>query len=92
MMFNFSGNGVFKGDWYFNPDTGGNSQLKNTSNPNFLNQWIMLSAEFDMSDNGVVLSYNGTSYATGTKEAVGNIGSGGTLTITDHQGREADSD
>ena len=80
MLFNFQGAGSFKGDWYFNPGT----SLKGTSLDNLLNEWVILSTEFDMSDNSITLFLNGESYQSGTSECIGNIGPGGTIQINKH--------
>lgn len=93
MMFNFSGN-EFKGDFYFNPGDPGNDKLLGTSLPNLVNQWVMLSTEFDMSTNIAKLFCNGELYASAEKAAVGNIGGGnGSIQINNHpSNRIADSD
>lgn len=86
LLFNLSGNGVFSGDWYFNP---GNNI---TSNPtNLLNQWVMLSMELDIPNNRVTASLNATPYATNVNQSALSTMGSGSIRLNDYQ-NNADSD
>jgi hypothetical protein len=64
IMFNMSGAGVFSGDWYMNPGT---SMTGNSTN--LLNQWVMLSAEFDIPNGQASLALNATEYNTNVAQS-----------------------
>lgn len=59
ILFNSSGGGVFKGDWYTNTSSGG---ISGASNSNLLNQWVLLSAEWDVPNVTQRAWLNGTQY------------------------------
>jgi len=86
IMFNMSGAGVFSGDWYMNPGTNmtGNST-------NLLNQWVMLSAEFDIPNTRATLALNATNYNTNvTQSGLSTMGAM-SVRLNDYQ-NNADSD
>lgn len=86
IMFNFSGAGVFSGDWYMNPGTNmtGNST-------NLLNQWVMLSIELDIPNTRATASLNATAYNTNvTQSGLSTMGAG-SVRLNDYQ-NNADSD
>jgi len=86
IMFNLSGAGVFSGDWYMNPGT---HMTGNTANN--LNQWVMLSAEFDVPANQSSAWLNGTAYNSNVTQT-GLTGFGAmSVRLNDYQ-NNADSD
>jgi hypothetical protein len=86
IMFNLSGAGVFSGDWYMNPGTNmtGNST-------NLLNQWVMLSAEFDIPNGQATLALNATEYNTNVAQSGLSTMGAGSVKLNDYQ-NNADSD
>ena len=86
IMFNMSGAGVFSGDWYMNPGTNmtGNST-------NLLNQWVMLSAEFDIPNGQATLALNATEYNTNVAQSGLSTMGAGSVRLNDYQ-NNADSD
>ena len=86
IMFNFSGAGVFSGDWYMNP---GNSMTGNSTN--LLNQWVMLSAEFDIPNGQATLALNATEYNTNVAQSGLSTMGAGSVKLNDYQ-NNADSD
>lgn len=86
IMFNMSGAGVFSGDWYINPGT---SMTGNSTN--LLNQWVMLSAEFDIPNGQASLALNATEYNTNvTQSGLSTMGAM-SVKLNDYQ-NNADSD
>jgi hypothetical protein len=86
IMFNFSGNGVFSGDWYMSPGT---HITSNSSN--LLNQWVMLSIELDVPNARATTSLNGTPYNTNSAQSgLSNFGQV-SVKLNDYQ-NNADSD
>jgi hypothetical protein len=86
IMFNLSGAGVFTGDWYMNPGTNmtGNST-------NLLNQWVMLSAEFDIPNGQATLALNATEYNTNVAQSGLSTMGAMSVRLNDYQ-NNADSD
>lgn len=86
IMFNMSGSGTFSGDWYMNPGTtmAGNST-------NLLNQWVMLSAEFDIPNGQASLALNTTEYNTNVAQSGLSTMGAGSVKLNDYQ-NNADSD
>jgi hypothetical protein len=86
IMFNMSGAGVFSGDWYMNPGT---SMTGNSTN--LLNQWVMLSAEFDIPNGQASLALNATEYNTNVAQSGLSTMGAGSVRLNDYQ-NNADSD
>jgi hypothetical protein len=86
IMFNMSGAGVFSGDWYMNPGT---SMTGNSSN--LLNQWVILSAEFDIPNSRATLSLNSTPYNTNVAQSALSTMGTSSVRLNDYQ-NNADSD
>jgi hypothetical protein len=86
IMFNMSGAGVFSGDWYMNPGT---SMTGNSTN--LLNQWVMLSAEFDIPNGQATLALNATEYNTNVAQSGLSTMGTGSVRLNDYQ-NNADSD
>jgi hypothetical protein len=86
IMFNLSGAGVFSGDWYMNPGT---SMTGNSTN--LLNQWVMLSAEFDIPNGQATLALNATEYNTNVAQSGLSTMGAGSVKLNDYQ-NNADSD
>jgi hypothetical protein len=58
ILFNQSGAGAFKGDWY----TNANIHISGSTNSNLLNQWVMLAVEWDIPNLTQRAWLNGTQY------------------------------
>ena len=86
IMFNMSGAGVFSGDWYMNPGT---SMTGNSTN--LLNQWVMLSAEFDIPNGQASLALNATEYNTNVAQSGLSTMGAMSVRLNDYQ-NNADSD
>jgi len=86
IMFNMSGAGVFSGDWYMNPGT---SMTGNSTN--LLNQWVMLSAEFDIPNGQASLALNATEYNTNVAQSGLSTMGAMSVKLNDYQ-NNADSD
>ena len=86
IMFNMSGAGVFSGDWYMNPGT---SMSGNSTN--LINQWVMLSAEFDIPNGQASLALNATEYNTNVAQSGLSTMGAMSVKLNDYQ-NNADSD
>lgn len=71
ILFNLSGAGRFEAEWYMNPAS---SMVGNTTN--YLNTWVILSAEFNIPNSTASAWVNGTASDTNKAQAGLNLSAG----------------
>lgn len=83
ILFNLSGGAdVFQGQWYTNSGT----HISGASNPNLLNQWVLLAVEWDVSNTTQRAWLNGTQYGGDvTNTGLSNWGANQNVRFGRHQ-------
>lgn len=82
ILFNLTGAGFFKGDWYTNSQT----HIWGSQNSNLLNEWVMLAVEWDIPNTTQRAWLNGTQYGGNVANAgLANFGTTQNVRFGRHQ-------